>query len=77
MGRAVAAAGAKRRFIRPGRPQTNGCVERAQRTIQEECWRATFARSLVPRYTALRRDLEYYLGDYNWERAHTGRRSNR
>jgi len=29
----------------------------------------------VPRYTALRRDLADYLGYYNYERAHTGRRS--
>ena len=66
---------AQQRFIRAGRPQTNGCVERVQRTILEECWRPTFARSLVPRYTALRRDLEHYLHYYNFERAHTGRRN--
>jgi transposase InsO family protein len=72
---AVTARGAKHRFIRAGRPQTNGCVERAQRTILEECWRPTFARSLVPKYTALRRDLDEYLDYYNWDRAHTGRRS--
>jgi transposase InsO family protein len=38
--RAVQANGAEQRFIRAGRPQTNGCVERVQRTILEECWRA-------------------------------------
>lgn len=74
-GRTVAAQGAKQRFIRAGRPQTNGCVERVQRTVLEECWRPTFARALVPRYTALRRDLEQYLRYYNFERAHTGRRN--
>ena len=70
---AVRATGAKHRFIRAGRPQTNGSVERVQRTILEECWRPTFARSLVPKFTALRRDLKAYLGYYNHERAHTGR----
>ena len=35
-------------------PQTNGCVERVQRIVLEEC-------SLVPKYTALRRDLERYV----------------
>jgi transposase InsO family protein len=75
-GNAVRHAGAKQRFIRAGRPQTNGCVERVQRTILEECWRPTFARSLVPKYTALRRDLDEYLRYYNWDRGHTGRRSN-
>ena len=69
----VAHLGAKHRFIRAGRPQTNGAVERVQRTILEEAWRPTFARSLVPRCTALRRDLRQYLRYYNFERGHTGR----
>ena len=73
--RTVVSAGAKHRFIRAGRPQTNGAVERVHRTILEECWRPSFARALVPRYTALKRDLEAYLGYYNFERAHTGRRN--
>ena len=34
---------------------------------------ASFARSLVPKYTALRRDLDRYLRYYNFDRAHTGR----
>lgn len=72
---ALAKLGVEHRFIRAGRPQTNGCAERVQRTILEECWRPTFARSLVPKYTALRRDLESYLTYYNRERAHTGRRN--
>ena len=50
-------------------------MERVQRTVLEECWRPTFARPLVPRYTALRRDLGQYLRYYNFERAHTGRRN--
>lgn len=66
---------AQHRFIRAGRPQTNGAVERVQRTILEECWRPTFARSLVPKFTALRRDLERYLVYYNFERGHTGQRT--
>ena len=59
--------------IRAGRPQTNGHVERLQQTILEECWRPSFARSLVPRLTALEHDLKRYLGYYNFDRAHTGR----
>ena len=65
--------GAVQTFIRPGRPQTNGAVERVQRTILEECWRPSFARSLVPKMGGLSRDLESYLDYYNTERAHTGR----
>jgi transposase InsO family protein len=72
---AVSALGVEQRFIRAGRPQTNGAVERVQRTILEECWRPTFAMSLVPKYTTLRRDLAAYLRYYNFHRAHTGQRS--
>jgi transposase InsO family protein len=31
--------GARHSFIRAGRPQTNGSVERVQQTILEECWK--------------------------------------
>lgn len=55
------------------RPQTNGCVERVQQTILNECWRPAFARHLIPRYQALRHDLARYLHYYNTDRAHTGR----
>jgi transposase InsO family protein len=59
--------------IRSGRPQTNGHVERLQRTILEECWRPSFARYLQLRYSGLRRDLADYLHDYNFDREHHGR----
>ena len=59
--------------IRSGRPQTNGHVERLQRTILEECWRPAFARFLQVRYSGLKRHLDNYLRYYNTERAHTGR----
>ena len=70
----LAELGVEQRRIRAGRPQTNGNVERLQQTIlEEECWRPSFARSLVPRLTALARDLKQYLAYYNFDRAHTGR----
>lgn len=72
-GQATASLGARQTFIRAGRPATNGAVERAQRTILEECWRPSFARSLVPKLNGLSRDLAAYLRYYNEERAHTGR----
>lgn len=65
--------GVEQRRIRASRPTSNGHVERLQQTILEECWRPSFARSLVPRLTALARDLEQYLRYYNFDRAHTGR----
>jgi transposase InsO family protein len=72
-GAAVEHLGARQRFIRAGRPNSNGCVERVQLTILEECWRPAFARSLVPKSTALAHDLTEYLQEYNYDRAHTGR----
>ena len=61
------------RFIRSGRPQTNGCVERVHGTILEECWKPAFAQYLVPGFQGLRRDLKRYLRYYNEDHAHTGR----
>jgi transposase InsO family protein len=72
-GDALASHDAAQRKIKAGRPNSNGCVERVQLTILEECWRPAFSRSLAPRITALRRDLEEYLRYYNFDRAHTGR----
>ena len=74
-GETVTALGARQRFIHAGRPQTNGCVQRAQGTTLEECWKPSFARHLIPRQTGLRRDLKRYLRYYNPDRAHTGRRT--
>jgi transposase len=72
-GDAVDALGAHQRFIKAGRPNSNGCVERAQLTVLEECWRPAFARSLAPKSTALERDLDEYLAYFNYDRAHNGR----
>ena len=55
--RTHAALGARHSRIRAGRPQTNGHVERLQRTILEECWRPAFARFLQVRFGGLRREL--------------------
>jgi transposase InsO family protein len=65
--------GAVHTRISPGRPQSNGFVERVQRTILEECWKSAFARYLVPKYVGLRRELERYLVHYNFDRTHNGR----
>jgi transposase InsO family protein len=72
-GQTIAKLGAQHTFIRAGRPQTNGCVERVQQTILDECWKPAFARYLIPKQTGLRLDLERYLRYYNTEHAHTGR----
>jgi transposase InsO family protein len=69
----IAALDTRHTFIRAGRPQTNGCVERVQQTILEGCWKPAFARYLIPKQTGLRLDLERYLRYDNTERVHTGR----
>jgi transposase InsO family protein len=69
----VASLGARLTHIRSGRPQTNGHVEALHRLILEECWRPAFARYLYPRYTGLKRELEHYLAEYNFDRVHHGR----
>jgi transposase InsO family protein len=66
-------AGVAHTQIRAGRPQSNGHVERLQRTILEECWRPAFARYLYLRFSGLRRELAAYLHDYNFDREHHGR----
>jgi transposase InsO family protein len=71
--RTIHELGTVQTFIHPGRPQTNGVVERVQGTILEECWKPAFARALVPKIQGLGRDLERYLDYYNTDRAHTGR----
>jgi transposase InsO family protein len=70
---AVEAQSARQFFIKAGNPNSNGCVERAQLTILEECWRPAFARSLAPKITALQRDLDEYLDEFNFDRPHDGR----
>ena len=63
-------------LISPGRPQSNGFVERVQRTILDECSKPSFACYLVPRYMGLRRELERHLRLYNHDRAHNERLTN-
>jgi transposase InsO family protein len=58
-GDTIGGLGAVQTFIHPGRPTSNGSVERVQRTILEECWRPSFARSQVPKIGGLTRDLEH------------------
>jgi transposase InsO family protein len=67
------AIGARHIFIRAGRPQSNGYVERAHKTILDECWKPAFARYLIPKYTGLRLDLDRFVRLYNTDRPHRGR----
>lgn len=70
---AVAEAGIAHRFIRAGRPQSNGKVERVQGTLLTEFYQPVLSRYVEPSITGLRRDLEDYVRYYNWQRAHSGK----
>lgn len=61
------------RFIKAGRPQTNGKVERVQGTMIEELYQPTLIGYVEPSITGLRRDLNDYLTYYNHHRRHRGR----
>jgi len=65
--------GVEHRFIRAGRPQSNGKVERVQRTLLEEFYQPTLITYTQPSITGLRRDLNAYLTYYNYQRPHHGR----
>ena len=68
--------GIEHRYIRAGRPQSNGKVERVQGTLLEEFYKPVLSRYTEPSITGLRRDLDDYLTYYNWERRHSGRWNN-
>ena len=65
--------GVKHRYIKAGRPQTNGKVERVQRTLLEEFYQPTLIGYTEPSITGLRRDLNHYVAYYNHQRPHHGR----
>ena len=63
------------RTSKVGRPQTNGFVERFNRTALDEFFREAFRRKLYESVEALQRDLEEWLIYYNRERPHQGYRN--
>ncbi len=65
--------GVEHRFIRAGRPQSNGKVERVQGTLLEELYKPVLSTYVEPSISGLRRDLTDYLTYYNWQRPHTGK----
>lgn len=57
------------------RPQTNGFVERFNRTVLEEFFREAFRTTFYQSVEALQRDLDRWLVYYNTERPHQGYRN--
>ena len=57
------------------KPQTNGFVERFNRTVLEEFFRTAFRTKLYESVMALQEDLDEWLVHYNTERPHQGYRN--
>ena len=57
------------------RPQTNGFVERFNRTVLDEFFRKAFREKLYESVDHLQRDLDEWLIYYNRERPHQGYRN--
>jgi transposase InsO family protein len=57
------------------KPQTNGFVERFNRTVLEEFFRTAFRTKLYESVKALQEDLDKWLVHYNTERPHLGYRN--
>lgn len=63
------------RTTRVRRPQTNGFVERFNRTVLDEFFRSAFRTKFYESVEALQVDLDEWLNHYNTERAHRGYRN--
>ena len=57
-------------------PQTNGFVERFNRTILDEFFRPDFRSKYYDDIQQLQQNLDIWLKFYNYERAHLGYRNN-
>jgi transposase InsO family protein len=57
------------------RPQSNGFVERFNRTVLDEFFRVTFRKKFYESVEALQVDLDTWLVHYNTERPHQGYRN--
>ncbi len=63
------------RRTRVGRPQTNGFVERFNKTALEEFFRVVFREKLFESVESLQNDFDQWLYHYNNERPHRGYRN--
>ncbi len=63
------------RRTKVGRPQTNGFVERFNRTILDEFLRTALRSTIYTSTDALQADLDVWLEHYNHERPHRGYRN--
>ena len=62
--------------IRVGMPQTNGFVERFNRTVLEEFFCVAFRKKWYYSLDELQQDLDTFMWHYNFQRPHSGYRLN-
>jgi len=55
-------------------PQSNGICERFHQTVLNEFYRVTFRKKVYSDIETLQTDLDEYIGRYNRERTHQGKR---
>lgn len=55
-------------------PQSNGICERFHQTVLNEFYRITFRKKIYADLETLQKDLDEYIGEYNTERTHQGKR---
>jgi transposase InsO family protein len=60
--------------IKPGRPATNGGVDRLHQTVLHELYRLAFRRRYYRTITQLQADLSAFLGSYDHRRSHESMR---
>lgn len=63
------------RTTRVKRPQSNGFVERFNRTVLDEFFRPAFRTHLYTAIEPLQKDLDTWLKEYNYDRPHQGYRN--
>lgn len=63
------------RTTRVRRPQTNGFVERFNRTVKEEFIQVAFRKTFYTSVDQLQEDFDQWLYHYNYERPHRGYRN--
>jgi transposase InsO family protein len=54
-------------------PQTNGCTEKLNQTIQEEFYAVAFRKTLYKSLEQMQTDLDAFMARYNTERTNQGR----
>lgn len=70
----LALEGIEHRTTRIRSPQTNGFVERMNRTLLDECFRVEGRKTWYQEPAEIQRDLDRFLRYYNLDRSHQGYR---